>query len=157
MDEWDPNIDPSLYTPTKRIRLMTAALSGMSLGSFLVSSSPIASSQTIAPPVLEAAPVNAAPDWSLIEKQDTHSWQSQTQLQEHIGALETSLQLARRAIMVQDGIIEGSHAQLVIQDLHVQKLHQSLHAKEKQKQINQENSSQMERATIQLLMSLWRN
>jgi hypothetical protein len=37
----DPNIDPALYTPSKRMRFMTSALATTSSGSFLVSKDPV--------------------------------------------------------------------------------------------------------------------
>ncbi|KAJ7573615.1 hypothetical protein C8J56DRAFT_1065754 [Mycena floridula] len=61
----DPNIDPALYTPSKRMRFMTHALSTTTSGSFLISNEPITSSHPIPEPVLEGPPMLAAPNWDL--------------------------------------------------------------------------------------------
>ncbi|KAF8592789.1 DDE-domain-containing protein, partial [Ramaria rubella] len=63
--ERDPNIDPSLYTPSKHICLMNAAIAGTASGSYLVSKTPIYSSQTLSAPVLETPLTLPQPDWSL--------------------------------------------------------------------------------------------
>ena len=63
----DPNIDPALYTPSKRMRMMTSALAGTASGSFLVSNNPVTSQSSIMHPVLEHVPVLPSPDWGLIQ------------------------------------------------------------------------------------------
>ncbi len=60
-----PEIDPALYTPLKRMRIMYTALSSTSSSSFLVSKTPLTSSIPIAAPILEAVPQLPHPDWSL--------------------------------------------------------------------------------------------
>ncbi|KAJ7281687.1 hypothetical protein C8J57DRAFT_980430, partial [Mycena rebaudengoi] len=52
----DPNIDPVLYTPSKRMCIMTSTLSHTSSGSFLVSSSKVTSQSVIPALVLEGPP-----------------------------------------------------------------------------------------------------
>ncbi|KAK0431224.1 hypothetical protein EV421DRAFT_1743282 [Armillaria borealis] len=68
LSDWsnrDPNIDLSLYTPSKQMHMMTDALSLTSSGSFLVQPDiRITSRYTIAPPVLEGPPDLCQPDWS---------------------------------------------------------------------------------------------
>ncbi|KIJ34009.1 hypothetical protein M422DRAFT_182639, partial [Sphaerobolus stellatus SS14] len=64
--ELDPNIDPSLYTPSKRVRVMTATLSQSESASYLVSASPIKSTRYLPSPVLEAPPRENNPNWDLL-------------------------------------------------------------------------------------------
>ncbi|KAG6809803.1 hypothetical protein H0H92_014685 [Tricholoma furcatifolium] len=84
----DKNIDPSLFTPTKRMRSLYTALCSTSSGSFLVSKAPL----TSATPIIQTVHHKA-----------------------------------------QNMIIEGAHAQLVVQNLHLQKLNGALHKKETRK------------------------
>lgn len=56
---------------SKRIRLMTTALSGTSSGSFLVSKARITSNQTVAPPSLERSPYLHEPEWPLLGQPQT--------------------------------------------------------------------------------------
>lgn len=55
-------------------------------------------------------------------------------MQAHIDALTESLKQARILIAAKDGIIEGAHAQLVIQNLHLNKQNETIHAKETAKE-----------------------
>ncbi|KAJ7435542.1 hypothetical protein B0H11DRAFT_1937476 [Mycena galericulata] len=52
----DPNIDPALYRPAKRMRMMTSALETSTSGSFLVSKDPVTSQSGLPAPVLEGPP-----------------------------------------------------------------------------------------------------
>ncbi|PBK60943.1 hypothetical protein ARMSODRAFT_1026032 [Armillaria solidipes] len=60
----DLNIDPSLYTPSKHMRMMTSALSLTSSGSFLIQPTvKVTSLHSIPSPVLEGPPTLRQPDW----------------------------------------------------------------------------------------------
>ena len=65
----DPNIDPQLYTPSKRMRMMTSAVAGTS-GSFVVGPSKVTSQTRIPAPVLEGPPALAAPNWDHLAEPD---------------------------------------------------------------------------------------
>ena len=131
--EQDPNVDPTLYTPSKRVHFMTSGLMNTS-GSFLVSRSLLNSTHRIAAPVLEGPPSIPNPDWSLLQSTSTTGYQSKSQLEARIDALTTNLALAQQHIHARDGIIEGAQAQLVIQDFLGEKQREALYAKENKKQ-----------------------
>ncbi|KAH8117889.1 hypothetical protein DFH11DRAFT_1504140 [Phellopilus nigrolimitatus] len=130
----DASIDPELYTPSKRMRLMTSTMAMSSSGSFLVSRAKCSSSDTIAAPVLEQPPVLPEPDWSLV---GTHvksaTFLSRGELEGRVQSLTANLELARNHIQAIRGINEGANAQLVVQDLYASKLKTALHEKEKKK------------------------
>ncbi|KAJ7710757.1 hypothetical protein B0H17DRAFT_837705, partial [Mycena rosella] len=125
----DPAIDPVLYTPSKRMRMLTGALASTSSGSFLVSSAAITSALTVTTsfssipaPVLEGPPALPEPDWAkaayLDESMDR--W-SQNQLLEYAKGTQGDLENAHQHIRARDGIIESSHATIVVQNLFVEK------------------------------------
>ncbi|KIL62014.1 hypothetical protein M378DRAFT_81767, partial [Amanita muscaria Koide BX008] len=65
----DPNVDPELYTPSKRMRMMHSAMASTSSGSLLVSKAKLTSEHArhiISPPVLEALPVLPQPNWDVL-------------------------------------------------------------------------------------------
>ncbi|KJA13091.1 hypothetical protein HYPSUDRAFT_103423, partial [Hypholoma sublateritium FD-334 SS-4] len=63
----DQNIDPNLYTPSKRMRTLYKSLEATSSGSFLVSKTPITSQTPIIEPVLERVPDRfPQPNWGLV-------------------------------------------------------------------------------------------
>ncbi|KAF8154642.1 hypothetical protein B0H34DRAFT_799403 [Crassisporium funariophilum] len=96
----DPDIDPSLFTPSKQMQTLYATLSSTVSGSFLVSKTRLTSLTPVIAPVIKAVPSIPHPDWSLAYKSPA------------------------------DGIIEGSNATMVIQDMHLRKLNGALHGKE---------------------------
>lgn len=125
-------IDPILYTPSKRSRVLQQSLADSSTGSFLVSDGKISSSDSIAPPVLEGTANITQPDWTLIEQQ--HQARTKDEMQAHIDALTESLKRARILVAAKNSIIEGAQAQLVIQNLHLKKQNETIHAKETAKE-----------------------
>ena len=128
-----PEIDPSLYTPSKRMRILYTALSSTSSGSFLVSKTPLTSSIPIAAPVLEAVPQHLRPDWSLAYGDPAVTPKTHQDLQEENELLKKHLQRAHILSRAQDGIIEGSSATMVIQNVHLRKLNGALYGKETEK------------------------
>jgi hypothetical protein len=127
----DPTIDPDLYTPSKRMRMMTSAVAGTSSGSFLVSSIQITSQHTISAPVLEGPPSLPDPEWSLLDQ--NLDKMSRSELVSLATSLQGGLGLARQHIAARDGIIEGAHATMVIQNMFVERQSQALNAKENKK------------------------
>ena len=127
----DSLIDPALFTPSKRGGLLTTALAGSSSGSFLVADAKLTSDQRIAPPVLEHTQGLPMPNWSLLEKKD--EYQTCDDMQKQIEELTDSLRHAQIQVQAQNSIIEGAHAQLVVQDLYLGRLNDSLNVHEKKK------------------------
>ena len=91
------------------------------------------------PPVLEAVPVLPEPDWSLAHA-STGSYITRDQLAKENELLKTSLADAQLQIRARDAMLEGSHAQLVVQDLTLQKMHQAL--------FNRENRTKNDRSLL---------
>ncbi|TEB30981.1 hypothetical protein FA13DRAFT_1629801 [Coprinellus micaceus] len=129
------DVDPEMYTPSKRVKTLYNALASTSSGSFLVSNDKLTSSTPIIAPNLEAVPSSIPqPDWSLvIESTSDLSYQSYQQLVEENKKLRTNLQHGQTLVKAQEGIIEASHATIVVQNLHLAKLNVALHGREKPK------------------------
>ncbi|KAF9236315.1 hypothetical protein BU15DRAFT_31168, partial [Melanogaster broomeanus] len=119
------------YTPSKWMRLMTAAMARTSSGSFLVSKDPVTSASRIACPVLENPPAIPGPDWSLLRTPT--SQMSRAELEQYTEDLQDSLHNAKHHIQSRDMIIEAAHAQMIVQELFAKKQSQTLHAHENQK------------------------
>ncbi|KAJ7314958.1 hypothetical protein DFH08DRAFT_715965, partial [Mycena albidolilacea] len=62
----DPNIGPTLYTPSKQMHTIMSRLAGTVSGSFLVSNAPVTSQSSIMRPVLKHVPALPSLDWGLI-------------------------------------------------------------------------------------------
>ncbi|KAF5319127.1 hypothetical protein D9611_014093 [Ephemerocybe angulata] len=124
--------DPTLYTPSKRMRSMYAALASTSSGSILLSKAKITSSTPILDPMIEDLPPLEQPDWSLARTVTANM--SYEQLVHENERLRTHLTHAAKLHHAQEGIIEGAHATMVIQNLHLQKLNGALYGKEKQRE-----------------------
>lgn len=105
---------------------MVESLSWSGSGSYLVSMTAIHSSQI--PPLLVLEGIPEIPTLDVKKRS-----QSRAELEAKLAMLKENLSFAQNQIQVWDGIIEGAHAQLIIQNLHQKKLHETLHAKEKKK------------------------
>lgn len=127
-----PPVDPSLYTPSKRVRVMRASLASTSSGSFLVSSGPVTSSCRIDPPVLERLPPSDI-DWRKINDIARPQELSRDELIEHLQQLTDLSSRAKSHIQAQNVLIEATQAQLVVQDLYARKLNETLFNKENRK------------------------
>ena len=124
------DIDPSLYTPSKRMRTMQASLNMTASGSFLVSDQPYKSSTTILKPVIEVPPASLPqPNWKLATSPEK-TWVSRESLQIENQLLRESLRRAKDHIHVRDQVIERDHAQLLYQNLHLYKTNRALNLKE---------------------------
>ncbi|KAH6885999.1 hypothetical protein BKA70DRAFT_1123458 [Coprinopsis sp. MPI-PUGE-AT-0042] len=126
--------DPDLYTPSKRMRALYTSIASTSSGSFLVSTDKLTSATPIIAPVLEATPSLAQPDWSMADRPTTAS--TLRELQRKNEMLKAQLQQAQVVDRAKDGIIEGCHATMVIQNFHLIKQNGALHGKELQKTSN---------------------
>jgi hypothetical protein len=125
----DSDIDPHLFTPSKRMRALVSGLSATSSGSILVSDVKATSSSIrLISPVLEAPPALPEPDWGLAKP--TNSYMTRDQLAQENEQLKRSLMNAQKQVRARDAMLEGSHAQLVLQNLTLQKTHQALYNKE---------------------------
>lgn len=129
----DPNIDPVLYTPSKRVRSLYSGMS-MTSGSFLVNKTKITSDTPILKPVIEVPPPLPLPNWSLLTADaKLDSWRSKEALERENARLRESLHHAGRQMKAKDFVIEGCHAQLIVQDMHLRKVNQALKSKEEKK------------------------
>lgn len=130
----DPTIDPDLYTPRKRIRLMSASLSSTMSGSYLVSNVRMHSSQPIFTPVIDSPPLLPAVNWAIVEQPAAMSGRvTMEELEARNRELSAELQLAKQHVAARDIIIEGDRAQLVVQHLVLKKQNDALHVKETKK------------------------
>ncbi|KAJ7671942.1 hypothetical protein B0H17DRAFT_1141356 [Mycena rosella] len=120
----DPNIDPTLYTPSKQMHMMTSALGATASGSFLISKAPVTSLSHIAPPVLERPQILPTLNWELLHESRP----------EEIEMLLTSaFALSQQQLIAHDGMIEAVNVQLVNQNIFVGLQSEALHAKETKK------------------------
>ena len=134
----DSNVDPALYTPSKRMRLMSASLGQSMSGSYLVSKARIDPDVALHLPVLESPPLDMEqPDFSLVDRCESLDQLSRHELEERTKLLTYNLGLAQAQIQVQQSINESANAQLVVQHLHAEKLQVALQEKEKRKSRDQ--------------------
>ncbi|KAJ7071839.1 hypothetical protein B0H15DRAFT_793183 [Mycena belliarum] len=131
----DPNIDPALYTPSKRMRMMTSALAGTTSGSFLITKAPVTSRSSIAAPVIEQPPEMDLPNRNLIDDNQPENIEhlSAAALRARVAELTSALTVSRQHLAAREGIIEAANAQLIIQNIFVGKQSEALHAKEQKK------------------------
>lgn len=128
-----PTMDTSLYTPTKRRRILYGALASTSSGSYLVSKRTITSDQPIPPLTLDKHPPLGTLDRSLlVSPSASRSCCTRTDITTENKRLREELRLAHQHIAAQCLIIESDQAQLVVQNLHLQKQNEALHSRENQ-------------------------
>ena len=125
-------IDPDLYTPSKRLRSLYAALGSDEQHRFLVSKSPLTVNTPITAPVLEGSLPIPPPDWSMA-KPNRQIFKSRQQLEDEVTALKANLAVAHEHVQAQESVIHGAHAQLVVQNLHLRKLNVALNTREEKK------------------------
>ena len=130
----DSMIDPALFTPSKRGQILVGTMAASESAAFLVGTSKITLAHTIAPPVFEGPPPILKPDWTLIRSPSHLQGKSRRGLEDEIKALTESLRLAHLHHQTQESIIEGAHAQLIVQDMFAIKLNEALNVKEKEKE-----------------------
>ena len=125
----DAMIDPSLQeSPSKRMRMTISALASTSTGHALVSTTPINVSFRISSPVLETPPTPPPPH----SPKDTlsPSQMSRAHLEASYRTLLAKNKEQHQLINMQNGIIQRTNAQMVIQNLYCKKLNEKLNAKE---------------------------
>ena len=125
-------IDPDLYTPSKCLQSLYAALGSDQQHRFLVSKSPLSTNTPIVAPVLEGPLHIPPPDWSMA-RPDHQISKSRQQLVDEVAELKANLAVAHKHAQAQDSIIHGAHAQLVVQNLHLWKLNIALNTREEKK------------------------
>jgi DDE superfamily endonuclease len=128
-----PAIDPSLESPSKKIRMLYSALSSTSSGSLLISNVKMTSSYKIPEPVLETVPDLPQPNWALLRSSNPGIYQSREALEQRNRELVESLAKSRDIIRARELIDEGRAAQLVIQNAILVKQNKALHTKENKK------------------------
>jgi hypothetical protein len=126
-------VDPDLYTPHKRMRVMSGTLSGTS-GLFLVSKDPIASAQHVAPLSFELRAPGPQPNWMLAAP-SVHNPDLMTKagLEEQLAAMQAALWTAHQRNAAQQSMLEAAHALSIVQNLHLDKINQQLLDKESRK------------------------
>lgn len=130
----DPAADPSLMTPSKRMRFLGNGLASTSSGSFLLTKAKtthLQMSHLIKPPVLEATPSHLPrPNWSILKPNIPMATMSPESLLRHSEELVDELRKACILIQAYDAIIEGQNAQLVVRNMGIERMSATLHAKE---------------------------
>ncbi|KAJ6535732.1 hypothetical protein B0H19DRAFT_963687 [Mycena capillaripes] len=127
------NIDPTLWSPSKKMRTLYAHLGTTSTGSLLLSSPKMKSYDTpILPPVIQAVPSSIpTPNWSLFTPVTVNEpYKTRNQLEMEIAELKEQLGLAHQNVTVRDQIIEEANATMVFQNLGLKKINEALHEKE---------------------------
>ena len=117
------------FTPSKRSRIMTAALTQTTSGSFLVTTARLTSSQVLPETVLEHPPPLPQPDWALMHL-PIRGDEGVLELQARLKAVKDSLRQAKVELEVNREINAAANAQLVLKDMILAKQNQALHAKE---------------------------
>ncbi|KAL5478278.1 hypothetical protein ACEPAI_2462 [Sanghuangporus weigelae] len=137
----DASIDPALYTPSKRARILTSSLAQSTSGSFLVSKAKQNPISDIAPPIRESPPTLDEPDWTLIKTSERlHESATKEELKEHMTKLTDSLALAGLHIRTLGAINEAANAQLVVQNMYAGKMKVNMNKKKKKKQQKRDTS-----------------
>jgi hypothetical protein len=108
---------------------MTAAIGRTASGSFLMSQDPMMSASQVAAPVFEVPPIRTA---RLVLLNVEPSEMSRSHLEVYAKDLKGSLGSAKH-VDSRDLIIEGAHAQLIVQGIYSAKQSQSLYARENMK------------------------
>ena len=129
----EPDVDPNLETPSKRLQIMYSELGSTLSGSMLVSKVCMMSMYKVTAPVFEAVPELPQPDWGLLYRSSSAGYQSRASLEQQNQELTESLDRSRHIIRTHKLMEEGQSAHLIIQHAHLVKLNQSLNAKENKK------------------------
>ncbi|KAJ7123908.1 hypothetical protein C8R46DRAFT_928097 [Mycena filopes] len=129
-EEEDENIDPVLWSPSKRVRTLYAHLGSTSAGSLLLSAPKIKSYET--PPVVQhVLRTIPAPDWSLISLGPSgEAWKARGQLENELAAARQQLALAQQNVHVRDQMLMEANATMVFQNLGLKRLNEALHQQE---------------------------
>ncbi|KAG6843795.1 hypothetical protein H0H87_000395, partial [Tephrocybe sp. NHM501043] len=106
------------------MHLLHSSLTSTSSGFFLVSTAIITLVIPITLPILEALPNFPEHQWNLVKAPAT--WKTYQQLEKKNEKLQTNLQFAKSHVQACKMMLEGTQAQLVLQNLHLHKTLQTL-------------------------------
>ncbi|KAJ6453622.1 hypothetical protein C8R47DRAFT_1083368 [Mycena vitilis] len=132
---WDEieNINPVLWSPSKKMRTLYAHLGNTSTGSLLLSSPKIKSYDTsIHAPVIQHVPrAVETPNWTL-SSPDTAgmAYKTRGQLEAENDELQRQLKLVHLNVTVRDNILEETNATMVLQNVGLKKMKEVLHQQE---------------------------
>ncbi|KAJ7765178.1 hypothetical protein B0H16DRAFT_1310185 [Mycena metata] len=132
-EEEDENIDPVLWSPSKKLRTLYAHLGSTSAGSLLLSAPKIKSYESsILPPVIQHVPrIITAPDWSLATPGPSgEGWKARSQLENELAAVRQQLALAQKNVQIRDHMLEEANATMVFQNLGSKRMNEALHQQE---------------------------
>ncbi|KAJ7346192.1 hypothetical protein DFH08DRAFT_701616 [Mycena albidolilacea] len=132
-DDGDENIDPELWSPSKKMRLLYVHLGSTSAGSLLLSSPKLKSYNTsVLPPVIQHVPTAiTTPEWSMCAPNTgDEPYKTRRQLEAENTALRKQLGLAHQNVVVRDHIIEEANATMVFQNMGLKKMNEALHQQE---------------------------
>ncbi|KAK7007077.1 hypothetical protein R3P38DRAFT_2554149 [Favolaschia claudopus] len=132
----DPASDPDMFTPTKRMRFLGVGLANTSSGGFLVSKTKASALQIskVSAPVFERIPDEIeAPDWSILDQQNSLENLPRSALEEHCKNLQLQLCRSKQLNVAREAISVGQNAQLIVQNMTMNQLQKALHEKEKGK------------------------
>ncbi|KAJ7209457.1 hypothetical protein C8J57DRAFT_1098537 [Mycena rebaudengoi] len=127
------NIDPALWSPSKKMRTLYAHLGASSAGSLLLSTPKIKSyNNPILPPVVQHVPCSlAVPNWSLSSPGPSQqTYKTRNQLESEIEELQKQLRLAHQNVDIRDKMLEEANATMVFQNLGLRKTNEALHQQE---------------------------
>ncbi|KAF8210754.1 hypothetical protein K438DRAFT_1710303 [Mycena galopus ATCC 62051] len=132
---WDEmeNIDPVLWSPSKKMRSLYAHLGSTSTGSLLLSSPKIKSYDTsILAPVIQHVPRSIeTPNWTLSTPDEAQEgYKTRGQLEAELAELRKQLALAHQNVTVRDNILEEANATMVFQNVGLKKMKEALHQQE---------------------------
>lgn len=115
---YELNIDPSLFTPSKRARAFKESLESSVSGRHLVLKPRLDSLAKPITPVIERLPYMLEPDWSLANRQERSAGDiCPSAMQVENKLLRTNLQLAHAHVKAAQAINEAANAQLIIQSI----------------------------------------
>ncbi|KAK7041044.1 hypothetical protein R3P38DRAFT_3179567 [Favolaschia claudopus] len=132
----DPASDPDMFTPTKRMRFLGVGLANTSSGGFLVSKTKASALQIskVSAPVFERIPDEIeAPDWSILDQQNSLENLPRSALEEHCKNLQLQLCSSKQLNVAREAISVGQNAQVIVQNMTMNQLQKALHEKEKGK------------------------
>ncbi|KAJ7458280.1 hypothetical protein B0H11DRAFT_1873243 [Mycena galericulata] len=138
-DDEDENLDPALWTPSKKMRILYAHLGNTSAGSLLLRSPKLTTSDNaILPPVIQHLPSSIAkPNWSLsMPGSSKDPYKTRGQLEAENEELRKQLALAHQNVTVRDHIIEEANATMVFQNMGLKKMNEALHEQEEKATTN---------------------
>ena len=125
-------IDPSLFTPSKRARVLHASFASSKSGNILVSKPRVDSLMKPLTPVIEREPYLPEPDWGLLRTVPNPECKpSMEAIKEENDRLRTNLGLAYKQVQATRAINEAANAQLIVQHIQAGRMKTALQEKER--------------------------